>query len=324
MRDHLQGFWVSRALFATAYFGLADIVKDGPRSVEEIAAASQTNPGALGRMLRALSSIGVFAMEADGRYRSTPLSATLESDVPGTLRYTVMSELGLSHYQAWEFFPHSIATGEMAFVKRFGKEIWEYYHEHPEHAAPFNRSMTAFSEAVIASVIAAFDFTRFRKIVDVGGGQGALLAAILSASPNARGVLFDAPEVLAGASCIAPVAERCELAPGNFFEAVAEGGDAYVMKWILHDWKDEQCRTILANCHRAMQPGGSVIAIDFVLPPGNEPSFGKWMDLNMLVMTGGRERSAQDFRRVFESAGFRLTGITPTESGFGIVEGVRE
>ncbi len=323
MQQHIESFWVGRSIYAAAYFGLADLLKGGPRTVEEIAAASRTHAPSVRRLLRALASIGIFHEDPDGRFRSTPLATTLESDAPATLRYTALSELGQEHYQAWEEFPHSIATGEMAFVRRFGMEAWPYYREHAEHAANFNRSMTGFSEAVIAGVMEAYDFSGFRKVVDVGGGQGALLAAILTAAPGARGVLFDAAEVVAGASRLAPVADRCEAVAGNFFEAVPEGGDAYVMKWILHDWTDDQCRVILKNCHRAMAAGGKVIAIDMILPPPNQPSFGRWMDLNMLVMTGGRERTEAEFGELFASAGFRLTRTALTPSGFGVLEGER-
>ena len=324
MQKHIESFWVGRAIYAAAHFGLADVLQSGPRRVDELASATGTHAPSLLRLLRALASIGIFHEEADGRFRTTPLAATLESGAPATLRYTVLSELGQEHFQAWEEFPHSIATGEMAFAKRFGStEVWRYYHEHPEHAANFNRSMTGFSEGVIASVLEVYDFSGFGKIVDVGGGQGALLAAILRSAPAARGILFDAPDVVAAATRIAPVADRCETAGGDFFEAVPEGADAYVMKWILHDWTDDQCRIILRNCHRAMKPGGKVIAIDMVLPPPNQPAFGRWMDLNMLVMTGGRERTEAEFRELYASAGFRLSRAAVTPSGFGVLEGER-
>jgi ubiquinone/menaquinone biosynthesis C-methylase UbiE len=323
MQQMILGFWISRALYAAAKFGIADVLRDGPKTIDELAVASGTHGPSLFRLMRALASIGIFAYE-DGRFRSTPLATTLESDRPGSLRYFAMAELGQEHYSAWEEFPYSVKTGELAFVHRFGQDAWAYYAEHPEHAEVFNNAMTKLTELVNASVMATYKFDRFRKIVDIGGGHGQFLTTMMRASPEARGVLFDSPQVISGAKPILEggLLDRCELVAGDFFQSVPAGGDAYVLKWIIHDWTDEQCVTILKNCRRAMAKNGVVLIVETVIPEGNEPFFGKFMDLNMLVMTGGRERTEHEYNELLAAAGFRLSRIAPSDSGFSVIEGV--
>jgi ubiquinone/menaquinone biosynthesis C-methylase UbiE len=326
MQQMITGFWISRAIYSAAKYGLADLLKDQARTVDELAAASGTQPASLYRLLRALASVGIFAEDGDGRFRSTPLAATLESDAPGSLRYFAMAELGQEHYSAWEEFPYSLETGDIAFVHRFGKEVWAYYAEHSDHAEVFNNAMTKVTELVNASVLDSYPFTRFRRVVDVGGGHGELLISILKTSPEARGVLFDSPQVIAGAKRIAEVGltARCELVAGDFFHSVPLDGDAYVLKWIIHDWNDEHCVTILKNIRRSIARNGVVLIVDAVIPNGNEPFFGKLMDLNMLVMTGGRERTEEEFKQLLAAAGFRLLRIVPTLSGFSVIEAASE
>ena len=251
MQQMIQGFWVSRAICAAAKFGIPDLLKGGPKSSAELAAASGTHPRSLYRLLRALASIGVLEQLEGERFASTPVAATLESDRPGTMRYFAMAELGQEHYSAWEEFPRSVETGAMAFTGKFKQTPWEYYAEHPGHADVFNRAMTGMTQLAAGAVVAAYDFTPFKKIVDIGGGQGAFLEAVLEASPNATGVLFDAPQVIA----MAKASSRYECVSGDFFKAVPAGGDLYAMKWILHDWNDEECLAILANCRAAMSAG---------------------------------------------------------------------
>jgi ubiquinone/menaquinone biosynthesis C-methylase UbiE len=326
MQQMIIGFWISRAIYGAAKFGLPDLLKDQPRTVEELAAASKTHAGSLYRLLRALASVGIFAEDGDGRFRSTPLAATLESDAPGSLRYFAMAELGQEHYSAWEEFPYSVQTGEIAFTRRFGKEVWNYYAERPDHAEVFNNAMTKMTQLVNESVLMSYPFSRFRRVVDVGGGHGELLISILKTSPDARGVLFDSPQVITGAKRIAEsgLTARCELVGGNFFHSVPPDGDAYLLKWIIHDWNDEQCVTILKNIRRSIASNGVVLIVDSVIPKGNEPFFGKLMDLNMLVMTGGRERTEEEFKQLLAAGGFRLLRIVPTVSGFSVIEAASE
>ena len=318
MQRMIMGFWVSRAICGACGFRIPDLLKDGPRTSAELAAASGTHPRSLYRLLRALASVGVLQQLEDSRFASTPLAATLESDRPGTMRYFAMAELGQEHYSAWEEFPRSIETGEMAFTARFKQTPWEYYAEHPAHAEVFNNAMTGLTQFATLAVLMAYDFNPYTRIADIGGGHGALLAAALGANPAATGVLFDAPPVVAGAQANS----RIEAVGGDFFESVPAGCDLYMMKWILHDWNDDQCVQILSNCRRAMAPGAKVLAIDAVLEPPPGDPFKNFMDLNMLVMTGGCERTEAEFRTLFDRAGLAVTRVLPTASPFGIVEAI--
>ena len=318
MIQMITGFWVSRAIYTAAKLGIADLLKSGPKSIDELATATASHPQSLHRMMRALASVGVF-LELEGRrFATSPLSETLEADRRGSLRYFAMSELGQEHFSAWEEFPHSVRTGGMAFTEKFKQPVWEYYAEHPEEAAIFNRSMSTLTEWVTAAILMAYDFSTFHKIVDIGGGQGAFLTAMLSAAPSAHGVLFDAPQVIAGATR----SERFEHVAGNFFESVPAGGDLYTLKMILHDWNDDQCVAILSNIRKAIAPGGKVVIVETVLGPGPDAVFKNFLDLNMMVMTGGCERTEDDYRKLLEKAGFKLNRVIPTGSPMSIVEAI--
>jgi len=319
-------FWTSRAVYVAAKLGLADLVQEGPRTAAELAEATGTHAPSLYRVLRALASTGIFVEDEQGRFATTPVADLLRSGVPGSLRSSAISELGEDHYEAWGNVLHSVKTGGIAFDDHFGKPVWQYYAENPEIARTFNDSMTGLTRTVEDAVVGSYDFSAFRKVVDIGGGHGSFLASILKANPTAEGVIFDAPQVIEGAEARfrqQGVEGRCAAVGGDFFEQVPSGGDLYTLKWILHDWDDERSVAILKNCHRAMGPNARVLIVDAVIPPRNEPSLGKFMDLNMLVMTGGRERTEAEFRELLASAGFRLTRVIPTSSPVGIVEGVR-
>jgi ubiquinone/menaquinone biosynthesis C-methylase UbiE len=320
----VAGLWLSRAIYIAAHLGLSDLIKDGPRTAAELALATDTHAPSLYRVLRGLASEGIFVEDENGRFHSTPLAATLQSDIPGSMRATAISELGGEHLDGWRNVMHSVKTGDIAFDNHFGKSVWEYYAENPEDSRIFNQSMTSISEWVNDAVTTAYDFSGFEKIVDIGGGHGSLLAAVLSVSPEAKGILFDRSDVVEGAGNVIEakgVQDRCEAVAGDFFSSVPEGADAYMMKFIIHDWNDEQCVQILRNCRQAMNPGGKLLVIEMVIPTGNENHIGKLFDLNMLVMTGGRERTEEDFRTLYQKAGFRLTRVVRTESPFCIIEG---
>ena len=323
MLQMIAGFWISRAIYVAAKLGIADLVKDQPKTAAELARETGTHAPSLYRVLRALASVNIFAKDNDGRFRLTPLAATLQSDAPGSLRYMAITELGEEHYPAWEHVLHSVTTGEIAFDHRFGMPIWEFFEQNPENAAIFNNAMSNVTAGVNDALLASYDFSQINKIVDVGGGHGGLITAILEANPNMKGVLFDAPSVIEGARQNLPseIQERCELVGGDFFKSVTDGGDAYILKWIIHDWDDEQSVAILKNCHRAMVPSGKLLLVEAVIPQSDEPSFGKFIDLNMLVMTGGRERTEAEYRNLLAAAGFELTRIVSTPSPFSIIEG---
>jgi hypothetical protein len=218
---------------------------------------------------------------------------------------------------------HSIKTGEIAFDNFFGVDVWNYFQQNPEDAAIFNNSMSNMTAATNEAITSRYDFSGFEKIVDVGGGHGGLITGILKANPRLKGVLFDAEEVIQGARPKleeAGVADRCEAVAGNFFMSVPAGGDAYMLKWIIHDWNDEKAITILRNIRNQMPQNGKLILIDCVVPETDEPDFSKFIDLNMLVMTGGKERTAKEFEHLLSAAGFKLLRVIPTDLPTAIVE----
>ncbi len=323
MMQMIFNFWTTRALYAAAKLGLADLVKDGPQTAAQLAAATSTHAPSLYRLLRALASAGIFAEDEQQRFAQTPLSDTLRTDAPVSLRWTAMVELGQEHFVAWSNLLHGIETGEVAFEAHYKENCWEYYAKNPEHAQNFNNSMTGFTALVNQALLAAYDFSGINTLVDVAGSLGAMLAAVLPRYPQMRGVLFDLPHVIAGAGPLleaAGVRERCEIAGGDFFQAVPAGGDAYFLKFIIHDWDDARALAILRTVQRAMPAHGKLLLGEMVVPPGNEPSMSKFLDLNMMVMLGGRERTAEEFGELFRQAGFRLTRILPTHSPMCVIE----
>ena len=321
----MSGFWVARCVYVFAKLGIADELQHGPRTADELAAAIGAHGRSLFRVLRALASVGVITQDSDNRFGQTPLSETLR-ELPGSMRAFVMTELGEEHYPAWGELLHSVRTGGIAFDKAFGENCWEFFRKHPENAKIFNDAMSGMTAQAEAALHDAYSFAGIRRVVDVGGGHGGLITSILKRNPSMHGILFDAPEVIESArSALAnsEVADRLQLAGGNFFESIPEGGDAIVMKWIIHDWNDEQSVAIMKNCHRALPENGKLILVEAVIPATSEPHFGKFIDLNMLVMTGGRERTEAEFRKLYQDAGFRVTRVIPTESPFSVIEGVK-
>jgi hypothetical protein len=323
MLQFITGFWNSRAVYVFAKLGIADQLQSGPKSVEELAQATETHAPSLYRVLRALASIGVVKTENDGRFALTPMSETLVTGAPGSVRSFIISELGQEHYPAWGNLMHSVKTGGIAFDNHFGTDIWGYFAQNPEDAAVFNDSMSSMTAAANEAIMSAYDFSSFNKIVDVGGGHGGLITSILKQNPQAKGVLYDADIVVSGAEPrleAAGVADRCEAVAGDFFKEVPAGGDAYVMKWIIHDWEDEKAIRILKNCRSQMKPEVRLIIVDCVVPDNDAPDFSKTFDLNMLVMTGGKERTAAEFDQLLAAAGFKLLRVIPTDVPTSIVE----
>lgn len=322
MLQIVQGYWASRAVYVAAKLGIPDLLKDGPKTCDDLARASDTHAPSLYRVLRALDSIGVVHEERDRSFTLTPLGATLRSDVPGSLRFFAIEELGENHYPAWEKVLHSVKSGSTAFDHVYGASKWQYMAERPEEAGIFNAAMASFSSVVAAAIVAAYDFSSSQTIVDVGGGDGSLLSAVLKAQKNARGVLADLPHVAEEASRRLTTDEldgRCSVVPTDFFRQVPEG-DTHLLKWIIHDWDDDRSAAILRNCRDAVAPNGKVLLIEAVLQPGHATAFSKFMDLNMLVMTGGRERTEAEYRTLLQSAGLQLKRIVPTHTEMSIIE----
>jgi hypothetical protein len=323
MLQIISGFWVSRAIYIVAKLGIADHLASGPKTAEEIAAATGTHSGAIYRIFRALSSVGVLTEDADQRFGLTPLSETLRTDAPGSLRAFATVELGEEHYPAWGELLYSVKTGGIAFDKHFGMPIWEFFAKNPENARTFDDAMTNVSLAVKDAILTSYDASNIGKLADIAGGHGSLLASILKANSEMRGILFDLPDVTDGARKLIEaegLSDRCEVVAGSFFESVPEGADAYIMKWIIHDWDDERSIAIFKNIRRAIAEGGKLLLVEAVVPPGSEPHFSKFIDLNMLVMTGGRERTEEEYRQLLEAGGFRLTKVIPTDSPMSIIE----
>lgn len=320
----VTGHWVTQAIYVAAKLGIADLLKGGPRTSEELAMSTGTHAPSLYRLLRALANIGVFEEDETGCFGLTSIGQCLASNAPDSMRARAMVS-GEEWYHVWGDLLYSVQTGQTAFDHVLGVPFFQYLAHNDATAAIFNKTMTASSAQVAAAVVAAYDFSWAKTIVDVGGGHGSLIASILNANPQARGILFETPEVTDGATThlvAAGLAERCDVVAGDFFEAVPSGGDVYLLSFILHDWDDERSIAILKNCQRAMAPDGRLLLIEQVIPHANEPSFSKMYDLHMLVLMGGRERTEAEYRMLLHAAGFRLTTIIPTQSPRSIIEGV--
>lgn len=320
------GFLISRAICVVARLGIADLLKDGPLDTETLAAAAGVHAPTLYRVLRTLAGVGIFAEGEDGRFGLTPRAEPLRSDAPDSIRaYILLLD------EEWYSGPsdhllHCVQTGRPAFERVHGADFFTFLARDPGATAVFDAAMTSRSVQENDAIASAYDFSGLGTVVDVGGGHGSLLAAILRANPGLRGVLFDRPQVVAEARHqleVAGLGRRCDVVGGDFFASVPAGGDAYILKRVLHDWDDERAGAILRSCHRAMPEHGRLLVIELVLPPGNDPSLGKLFDLLMLVNLGGRERTEAEYRTLLAGAGFELTAVTPTPSLVSVVEGVR-
>jgi hypothetical protein len=286
----ITGYWTSQAIYAAATFGVADLLKDGPRSVDELAEASSTNADALYRLLRALASIGIFSESRPREFALTPLAEPLRSDIDGSKRALALMS-GDEQFRAWGEIVYSIQTGDTAFDKVFGKPIFDYLSETPKKARIFDAAMTGIHGRETGDVIDAYDFSGIEVLADIGGGNGSNITPILQQYPAMKGVLFDLPHVVERAKervDAAGVSDRCQLIDGNFFESVPNGADAYLMRHIIHDWDDEKSLTILRNCHSTMPAHGKLLVVESVIPPGNERFAGKFLDLVMLLIPGGK------------------------------------
>lgn len=324
LRRMIIGYRLSRALSVAAQLGIADLLRDGPRGLDDLAQVTGTHAPSLYRVLRLLVSEGVFIELHDGRFGMTRLAEPLRSDAPGSLRHRAIFDGAECNWRPWGQLMDSVVTGEPAFDRTFGTRFFDYLQQHPAAAARFDALMVEQTQPWARAILDAYDFSGIGTLVDVGGGYGALLAAILNAHPGLNGVLYDLPHVVEGAwprLLAAAVAERCEAIAGDFFNAVPEGGDTYLLKNILHDWDDDQCITILGNCRRVMPAEGRLLVVEVILPPSSEPHYGHYFDLNMLVLLTGRERTEAEYRKLFEAAGFSLSRIVATTSDVSVIEG---
>ncbi len=326
MIQMLTGCWLSQCIYVAAKLNLADILKDGSRSCDALAEVTGTNSSSLYRLLRALASVNIFAETEPKHFKLTPLATCLRSDVPNSIKgFTLLA--GGDGYQMWSNLAHSIETGTEAYTKEYGMPLFAYYQQNPQAAEVFNNAMTNLSALEQAAIVEAYDFTSIDKLVDVAGGCGSQLAAILQAYPQMQGMLIDLPEVITSASDFLTkqeVSDRTQLIAGNFFEGVPPGGDAYLLKHIIHDWEDPEALKILQNCYKVMPEGGRLLIIEQIIPPGNQPSPAKFWDLTMLIVCGGKERTAQEYRQLLKAANFELKSIFSTKSDASIIEAVKE
>ena len=325
LRRLVNGYQVTQAIHVAAVLGIADLLADGPRSSDDLAAATETHSGTLYRLLRALAGVGVFREEENRHFALTDLGACLRSDAAEPVGGWAAFVGEPYQWQAWSALLHSVRTGENAFRHVHGLDSWSFRAHHPELSVSFDRAMTDLSRQLSAAILAAYDFRRFGHVVDVGGGKGAFLAAILAMHPTVRGVLFDQPHVVNGAGPVlaaAGVADRCQVIGGSFFDSVPTGGDAYVLKAILHDWEDEPCVQILRTCRQAMADGTALLVVERELGRPNQDPDPKFSDLNMLVGPMGQERTPDEYAALFAEAGFQFLRFIPSAVGTGIYEGV--
>jgi 2-polyprenyl-3-methyl-5-hydroxy-6-metoxy-1,4-benzoquinol methylase len=318
LRAMVTGFRVSAALSVAAELGVSDALAGEGCTVPELAAAVKADEDTLGRLLRALVAVGVYAVQ-DGVYSNTSMGERLRSDVPGTLRPLARMMQDPGFWSAWGHLAHSVRTGENAFEALHGVDVWAYRAERPEYNANFNANMTALSWYVGKSVAEAYDFAKLTKVVDVGGGQGILLDAVMNRHEHVQGVVFDLPHVVAKEPRSEALASRWSAAAGSFFESVPPA-DAYLIKSILHDWPDDRCVDILRTCAASLNPGGVVLVVELVLDrPGHEAE-AAFSDLNMLVMPGGRERTQEDYATLFTTAGLHLNQVIDTGTRVSVLE----
>ena len=317
----MTGHIVASAVNIAARLALPDRLADGPRAAADLARECNVNPDALYRLMRALASVGVFTEAGDRTFALTPVGAAM---CEGPVRWMALWIAGEFNFHVYANAMHSVKSGESAVPITTGVGgPFEYFEKNPELSKIFNDAMTGFSSFVVPAVLEAYDFSGIRTLVDVAGGHGGLLTAIVKKYPGMKGVVMDLAHVVAGAGpkiAAEGLADRVSTASGDFFKAVPAGGDAYIMKHIIHDWYDDKASLILANIRKVLPQDGRVILIESVIPAGNEPGMGKIMDLEMLVMPGGKERTEQEFRDLFDRSGFTLTRIAPTQSPLSVIE----
>lgn len=318
-----MGYKLSQALYVVAKLGVADHLVDAGRSVDELAEAVGAHRGALYRVLRALATVGVFTEVEPRRFALTPMAECLRTDIPGSMRaQTILTELV---WESWGHMMHSVLTGETAFEHLRGMSCFEYLQRNPREGRLFDAAMTGYVSQNSAAIVETYDFSQFEKIVDVGGGHAALMTEILRKNVEVGGIVYDRPDVIEGARAnvgAQGLLARCECVGGDFFKSIPAGGDAYLLSSIIHDWDDERSLSILKNCRRVMRAEAKLLLVELVIPVGDEPSFGKLLDLEMLVNFGGQERTEEEFRALLHAAGFTLSRTIQTGASPCIIEAV--
>ena len=319
----LTSAWVTQSVATAVKLGIPDILADGAMNADQLAEKAQTHSGATYRLMRGLASLGVLERRADGRFSNVAIGGRLRTGAPGGLRDMFIGETDHVHWQSWERMVDAVKTGLPRPKAVFGAPAFEYYGQHVDEGEQFGRAMQNVSNFAAAAVLEAYDFSNVRTIMDVGGGNGSMALAILGKHPNMKGKVVDLPYIEAQAKkCLeeAGASGRCGFEATDFFQSVPKGADLHVLKFILHDWTDEECVRILSRCRESLAPGGKVLIVEMLVPEEIRPDFVMLMDLNMLVMTGGRERTAKEFEKVLSDAGFQMTRVIPTNSPFALIE----
>lgn len=322
----MQGMWVSQIASAFTQLGIPDLIAAGKQDLDALAKESGANAQALHRLMRGAQTIGLCVESAPKQFELTPVGATLRANVPGSMRDLVLAETAPGHWLPWGRLADSVRTGKPMTTETLGTDAWTYYAKNPEEGQCFARGMGNISAIAAEHVAAVYDPSSATRIVDVGGSEGVMLRGLLRRAPNARGVLFDRADIIEYAKTAVAAKEfsdRIELVGGDFFKEVPAGGDLYILKHILHDWSDEECEAIVKNVHRASAPNGKLLIIEMLLPDQPQPSPASLMDLNMMVMVGGRERTEGEFRELLERCGYTLARVLPTAGTFNVLEAVR-
>jgi SAM-dependent methyltransferase len=320
-----SAIWRARAIYAMAQLSLADLIADGRRSAEELAAATGTHAGALYRLLRALASCELLTEIESGRFAVTRLGAALRADAPGVARATVLTLAGDWQWKAWEHFLYSVTTGLPGLRQAVGRSLFDYLATNPRDGVHFNAAMVGLHGDDGPAFAASYDFASVKTLADLGGGTGTLLAAVLEVNPHLHGAVVELPATVPEARHLIKtrgLSHRCEVIAGDFFKTVPPGYDAYVLAHVLHDWTDDQALPILRNCRRASPPHGRLLIVESVLPPGNAPHPGKLMDLLMLTVTGGAERTAEEFSTLLHAGGFEMRRVVPISANQSVVEAI--
>jgi len=320
-----RGYAPAACLHVAAKLKIADLLAAGPKPTSELAHATQTKEDALYRVLRALASIEVFRETTPRTFANTPLSEAIRSDARESARDSVLFMADQLHMNIYSELMHTVETGKPAFKKITGMEPFEFFHENEEENKAFNNAMTSISRQFIIPVVQGYSFGESGTLADIGGGHGALMAAVLQKHRGLQGIIFDLPHVAEGARPLVEslgLSSRCQIVGGDFFKSVPAAQN-YVMKSIIHDWEDEPAITILKNCASAMRGNGKVILLELVIDPGNDPAFGKWVDIEMLAIAGGRERTEAEYAALLAKAGLRLARIVRTPSPVAVIEAVK-
>lgn len=323
--DLMTAGWVAQGVYTVTKLGIVEALRDGPQTADAIAERAGADPDAVYRLMRLLASRGIFTSQGNRRFALAPMGKALLADAPDSVRGYVLFVGDPLHWEHWGQLSHSVVTGKCAIEEVRGKPTFEWLADVPELAAVFNDGMTSISKMETPLVVSAYDFTSFGTIVDVGGGHGLLLSEILRQAQNSNGILFDAESVVEGAPAVlepAGVSNRCAAVGGSFFESVPAGGDAYVLKHIIHDWDDDKSVQILRNVRTAMNPGAKVLIVEAVVPDDDREHLSKLLDLEMLVAATGRERTEAEYAELLRQAGFRHTRTVGTVGPASIVEAV--